>query len=172
MTYQIDRNNLSKYKYIYCMYCGEDGYIYYERFPIAYINGIYTYYITGKQELLKSVHTESISSTFAERFENADLNKVIYLLRNGQRYYAFNSIGSDIISAQLKNSLDKISKLEVLKERVKNIDIIIKWTSGSIVDHNRALAELQTTIDGMNAEKEEIQQKINAIEANLKEEQK
>lgn len=130
----VDIHNLSKYKYIYEMYIDRNGTLVYERFPIAYANQHYTYFIRPGAEMLDYVSTSMIWNTFQAMFDNGAIKYNVYkFLKDRGRYHFFIPIGTDEFGAKLKNSLSAQSKYDELVTRKLNLENKISWEKATII---------------------------------------
>lgn len=71
----LDKETLSKQKYIYCVYAGRDDNLNVERFPVIYINNHYVYFKKPGNEQLNSLTLPAISDSL-DSLDLHDINSL------------------------------------------------------------------------------------------------
>ena len=68
----MDKTTLSKHKHIHRLYYADDGKYHIEKFPVVYMNEKYTYFKTGRQQMLVHVRTDAVYNS-CEEFDEEHL---------------------------------------------------------------------------------------------------
>lgn len=164
----VDVHNLSKYKYIYEMYIDSRGDLIYERFPIAYINMHYTYFIRPGNEMLDYVGTSMIWETFQAMFDNGAIKYNVYkYLKDGGRYHFFIPIGTDEFGAKLRNSLSAQSKYDELTTRKLNLENRISWEKATIIRQRQSADNTEKVVKQLEVDYVKLCEELEKAKAEL-----
>ena len=164
----VDIHNLSKYRYIYEMYIDRNGTLVYERFPIAYANQHYTYFIRPGAEMLDYVGTSMIWNTFQAMFDNGAVKYNVYkFLKDGGRYHFFIPIGTDEFGAKLKNSLSAQSKYDELVTRKLNLKNRISWEKATIIQQRQSADNTEKVVKQLEVDYAKLCEEIDKAKAEL-----
>ena len=164
----VDIHNLSKYKYIYEMYIDRNGTLVYERFPIAYANQHYTYFIRPGAEMLDYVGTSMIWNTFQAMFDNGAVKYNVYkFLKDGGRYHFFIPIGTDEFGAKLKNTLSAQSKYDELTTRKINLENRISWEKSTIIRQRQSADNTEKLVKQLEVDYAKLCEEIDKAKAEL-----
>ena len=164
----VDIHNLSKYKYIYEMYIDRNGTLVYERFPIAYANQHYTYFIRPGAEMLDYVSTSMIWSTFQAMFDNGAVKHNVYrFLKDGGRYYFFIPIGTNEFGAKLKDALSAQSKYDELVTRKLNLENKISWEKATIIQQRQSADNTEKVVKQLEVDYATLCKEIDKVKEEL-----
>lgn len=97
----LDRETLSKQKYIYYVY-EADKTFHVEKYPIIYINSEYVYFKTGRKNMLEHVSTPRVKDNLESVFER----DYRYIWRE-DRYFWNLAENPDELVAELKRKADE-----------------------------------------------------------------
>lgn len=99
----LDKNALSKQKYIYYVYDADAGKtMHIERFPVVYINSKYVYYKHSRKHELEKVYLGDVKDTLANVFEKD--YKFVY---SRDRYFWNTAENPEEVVATLKKVADE-----------------------------------------------------------------
>ena len=164
----VDIHNLSKYRYIYEMYIDRNGILVYERFPIAYANKHYVYFIRPGAEMLDYVSTSMIWNTFQAMFDNGAVKYNVYrFLKDGGRYHFFIPIGTDEFGAKLKNSLSAQSKYDELTTRKLNLENRISWEKATIIRQRQSADNTEKVVKQLEVDYAKLCEEVDKAKAEL-----
>ena len=116
----MDKQNLSKHKYIWVVYRGSDDYVHKEKYPVIYANNIVTYYKVGRSMSLNQISTSYIKDTPKE-------NDIKDILRYHQKKFYWNVPDSiiDLFSA-IKDAVDKEAEQLYIETAIQRYEKAIR----------------------------------------------
>lgn len=109
----LDKEKLSKQKYIYSIYSSRDGTLHVEKHPVIYINSIYVYYKMNGRDDLERCRTNDV------RDDVYSISNVNFTASYGwyARRYFWNV--EDNLPETLQELKEKFEKDKFLKEKAK-----------------------------------------------------
>ena len=109
----LDKQNLSKYKYIWRVYRGSEGKIHKEKFPVIYANGTNTYYKAGRSTALNTIATDYIKDCPTQK----DVESVVRHFHS--RYYWNIPDEIDSMFAAIKKAVEDENERKYIDETIK-----------------------------------------------------
>lgn len=119
-----DITTLSFHKYIYETYLDNAGILVCERFPVAYINKSYCYFIRPSTDELTKVPINFVYDSIDELYNDKKNEDVIpdRLRWICWTYYFWTSLDMSKYGMQIKKELENTKRKEILNNKLEDID--------------------------------------------------
>lgn len=161
-----DITTLSSHKYIYEIYMDSIGTLVCEKFPIAYINKSYCYFISPGTDELTKVPIGSIYDSIDELYNKKnDTGVPNYLRWFRWTGYFWNSLDMSKYGTQIKKELETNKRKEILNNKLENIDSNIRSKNDYIARTKAGIQYAENEIKKMEEERLKILEALKSLES-------
>ena len=156
----VDLSTPSSHKYIYEIYVNNKNELVCEKFPVAYINETYCYFIKPENVTLNCIDIVTIWNNIDNLIKKENIEKVSYsLLEAYNSYYLWSPLDADecVLFMNKLMILKKKRRLNVINWQIENKNYdIIKWKNN--------IQEDEKKIDELKEEQKELLKELENLE--------
>lgn len=142
----IDKENLSKIKYIYYIHVDNIGSHHVEKYPVVYINSTYVYFRVNGTPKLKCINLSSVWARYSDFIESYEKRDIFRLLCDTSIVYCFYISDDEIVS------ITNANKIDILTNKIKILTNYIELYNNNIAGSERCIAQCKADIEKYEAQ--------------------
>ena len=142
----IDKENLSKIKYIHYIHGDDIGSHHVEKYPVVYINSTYVYFRVNGTPELKCINLSSVWARYSDFVESYKECDVFHIRDDMPTIYCF------YISDEEIASIINANKIDILINKIKILTNYIEIYNNNIADSERCIAQCKADIEKYEAQ--------------------
>lgn len=121
----MDKEFLSKQKYIYVIYASSDKVIHCQRFPIVYLNSEFLYFKTNQSKRLECIKTERVQDEFISPSSHGHYTQYFFKVENFNSKEVTEYVYKGERELKLKKEKDTLQRLkDEYEKKLKSYELL------------------------------------------------